>query len=229
MRVFALAAIATSFVYSATVEDEDDFEFEDDPVPLADEEVNFDEEALAKDEEEAQKIDADLTQEDKRKRMGVCLSIVREQVSNPDSDLQEYISKFSEAMGDKITPQQVLEYLHMDFIKNCYLSIPQNIIGSEISDVQGKSLILSRAAPRTLHRSQWEILSEVLKSESSADRSQLNMELLGGRLQGWQKVAYVLAVVSVVFGLGYYVLMSLTKAERARAAAKESKKTKKNK
>jgi hypothetical protein len=224
MRLIVSLVAVLTFVASV---EEEDFEFEDDPIPR--EEVNFDEEALAKDEEEAQKVDATLSLEEKKSRMSDCLSLVKQQVSNPDSDMEEYISKFTEGLGEKIAAQQALQYLQMEFIKNCYLGIPQAEVGSEISNERAKKLILTRAQPKTLHRAQWELLSDLLKAEASEDKKQLNMEILGGRLHGWQKVAYVGVVVGVVFGLGYYVLMALTKADRARLAAKENKRDRKKK
>ena len=197
--------------------------------------------SFARDEAAAQAIDGDLTIEERRRRMHACLEIVRETIASPNDKAVAYIEKFTEGLGGAISPQQALEYVHMDFLKNCYLTIQAEDVslfrGVEeggkdkwVKENSEKFVYPTGVAAtiRSLHKSQWDILSEILKSETKDKKKRLSREVLGGTMSAPSKIFYMIGVLAVVFGSGYWVLLQLTKAERARVEKRETKKSKKS-
>ena len=218
----------------------DDFEIEDDePVaevakkprkPRRQRPLNDDSAAL--------EVDNALTETERTRRMRTCLELSRQKLESKDEVVVELLNKLTSGLaGAAFSDQQAIEYVNMDFVKNCYLSIKKEEMDAFHSSPESwraanENRILlpdeSKAHIRTLHQRQWDLLKDVLKAEAGAKGGKgAKPEATVSTLSGLTQIAYIILILSGVFGLGYWGLLKLTQIERERLLKKEQKNKKK--
>ena len=120
------------FVAAVTSETpvEDDFDFEigdDEPQqPSEKSKKRRHREKPKNDDSAALEVDAALSEPERTLRMRTCLDLSRAKLADNDSIVAELVTKLTTGLvGAELSAEQALEYVNMDFVKNCYLSINQ--------------------------------------------------------------------------------------------------------
>ena len=230
---FITAALATE----AQVE-LDDFEIEDDePVVEVSKKRKPRRQKPQNDDSAALEVDNALTENQRTQRMKACLEISRQKLEANDEVVSEMLNRLTSGLaGAQFSAQQAMEYVNMDFVKNCYLSIKKEEIDAFHASpaswrAANENRILlpdeSKAHIRTLHQRQWDLLKDILKAEAGNKGGKVNPESVAtSRVSGLTQIAYIILILGGVFGLGYWGLLKLTQIERERVLKKEMKNNK---
>jgi len=211
-----------------------DFDIEDDepaqPVRRRREKPKNDESAAAE-------VDAQLSEAQRGIRMKACLDISRAKLAANDAVVSEYVTKLTSGLvGAELSAQQALEYVNMDFVKNCYLSIDQaadipafkNNPAAWRAANENRVLLPdeSRSHIRTLHQRQWDLLKTILKKEETQKKNPGKAQIEAAPTATVVQLMYLIAILAAVFGLGYWLLLQLAKADASHAGKREAKKAK---
>jgi hypothetical protein len=193
-----------------------------------DDKFDFGEDTISEDPRiKSLEADKNLTETEKETKMLFCLETARSRLVNEDDEkVKEFVTSFSKQLTG-IEDRQILEYLHMEVIKNCYLEGDINTIkaGGDSADAMLFPSVGTRN--KNLHKSQWDILNSVLEKQRKTGRAKIEMDVFGSKMSYPMKIGYMIVVLLFVFGIAYWLVLQLTKMERKRKLTREERKNKK--
>jgi hypothetical protein len=239
-------------VEATTVVEDDDEDWTDFDIPS-----NGDEDAehveTRGDTTLAEKIDANMTEQERKLRMTLCIGLTREKFTT--DSLFEHTEKIAEITG--MPKEQVANNMQLNMVKNCYLNldvakdmpeltsgdsekfkiVSEKVFAPPVAEETGEDDSGTRRSQPTLLQRQWELIRDVIESEAkdadSADdddpyseftkMDRGRMEVIGSQMTSFQKFLYFVSVFGVVFGGGYLLVKKLIRHEMEKSATRKSK------
>lgn len=220
---------------------------EDDDEDWAGIDVSTDDEAgepaFEEDTSLAESADANLSESERKLRMGICVSVARQKFAQTQEALKPVLDGMKEI--HKLDDDQAAEMIHVSMIKNCYINMDQEndlpeLIAATGDDEKWGALADRLIAPpageqaskqSTLAARHWEYVREYVESEHKNRRedgefnfsSMGKLNVIGSGMSGFQRFLYFVSVFGAIFGSGYLLVKKLIQKE----VEKESRKTKK--
>ena len=193
----------------------------------------------------AEAADADLSEPERKMRMGICVSVARQKFARTRDMLKPIMDSMKEL--HKIDDDQASELIHVSMIKNCYINMDQGkdfpeLISSTNDDEKWDEVADRLVAPpageepgkqSTLAARHWEYVREFVENEKSGresgedifDFSSLGkINVIGSGMGTFQRFLYFVSVFGAIFGSGYLLVNKLIQKEVEKVTRKSKKK-----
>jgi hypothetical protein len=196
----------------------------------------------------AEQADANLSEQERKTRMGLCIGIAREQFLSSEEEMEKAVEMMKTIHN--MESDQAREMIHINMIKNCYLNFKEEEDlpaltksateeNKEVYQALVGKLVAPPAMPEsevrkqpTLLQRQWELIREVVEEERGRQTGPMGgakIEVLGSNMSAFSKFMYFVSVFAAIFGGGYFLVRKLMELETAKVTKrKESKTAKKN-
>lgn len=197
----------------------------------------------------AEKVDENLSEDAKKLRMTVCLAIARKVYQLNQNELKDTVDSIVASMN--VDEAQAVNHLHLSMIQNCYMNMDQEKDLKDLTSGDHETFVqLSERviAPPQGYESgekipgitleQRMLLHKIVEEEqekvdkgAEAEEDPYNefanigrMELIGSKMNGFQKFLYFVSVFGAVFGGGYLLVKKLIAHELEKNTKRVSKK-----
>ena len=172
--------VAGDEAHSPEVEDDDDTDWDSFETSYADEDEESGETGTPSSEPDSSLVeaaDADLSQDERKVRMGVCLSVGRQKFQRAKDMFEPILEQIQEQ--HKVDESQAIETILISLIKNCYINFNQetdlkDLIASADSEEKFDAISDRLIAPpvgelpgkqSTFASRHWDLIKEIIQKE----------------------------------------------------------------